>query len=218
MIVRGLVVLLACMNLAVALWWALHVVPGVAPPPPLDPGVGGLVLLGEAEPAPPGDAVALAGLPAPLPDQPVCLSLGPFTTPAQLRAAVNVLTPQVARIQFRELPATELRGYRVFLPAAGSREQALATARQLAARGVRDYYVVTAGDQENTVSLGLFRELANAEKRRDDLQAQGFRAQLEPRTEQASQWWIDLVAGPGLDWAALLGGAEGIEAREAACE
>lgn len=218
MIVRGLVLVLACMNLAVALWWALHERPRAELPPPLDQGVGGLVLLGEADPAPAGEAIELAGLPAPMPEQPVCLSLGPFSTPAQLRAAVNALTPRVARIQFRELPATELRGYRVFLPAAGSREQALATARQLAARGVRDYYVVTAGEQENTVSLGLFRELANAEKRRDDLQAQGFRAQLEPRTEQASQWWIDLVAAPGLDWAAALGGGEGIEAREARCD
>lgn len=217
MMVRGLVVLLACMNLAVALWWALHAVPKVVPPPPVDAGVGGLVLLGEAEAPPSADAVELAGVPAPMPEQPVCLSIGPFTTPAQLRAAVNALTPRVARIQFREVPATELRGYRVFLPAAGSREQALATARQLAARGVRDYYVVTAGEQENTVSLGLFRELANAEKRRDDLQAQGFRAQLEPRTEQASQWWIDLVAAPGLDWAAALGGGEGLEARPANC-
>src|SRR5690606_12837132 len=101
---------------------------------------------------------------------------------------------------------------------AGSREQALATARQLAARGVRDYYVVTAGEQENTVSLGLFRELANAEKRRDDLQAQGFRAQLEPRTEQASQWWIDLVSEPGLDWAAVQEWCEGSEAGVATCE
>jgi len=218
MMVRGLVVLLASMNLAVALWWALHEVPRAAPPPPVDGGVGGLVMLGEAEAPVSTDAVELAGIPAPMPERPACLSLGPFTTPAQLRAAMNALTPKVARIQFRELPATELRGYRVFLPAAGSREQALATARELAARGVRDYYVVTAGEQENTVSLGLFRELANAEKRRDDLRAQGFTAQLEPRTEQASQWWIDLAAEPGLDWAAALGGAQGLEAREAACD
>ena len=41
---------------------------------------------------------------------------------ARIRAAMAALTPGVARIQFREVPATELRGYRVFLPAAGSRE------------------------------------------------------------------------------------------------
>ncbi|WP_043800077.1 SPOR domain-containing protein [Arenimonas malthae] len=218
MMVRGLVVLLACMNLAVGLWWWLHVPAVAAPPPPMESGVGGLVLLGEAEAPAPPDAVELAAVPMPLPDAPLCLSIGPFATPAQLRSAMNALTPLAARIQFRELPATELRGYRVFLPASGSREQALATARQLAARGVRDYYVVTAGEEENTISLGLFRELANAEKRRDEVASQGFQPSLEPRTEQAAQWWIDLAAEPGLDWAAAIGEAEGLEARPAPCQ
>jgi hypothetical protein len=153
-----------------------------------------------------------------MPDTPGCLSIGPFATPAELRAAMAALTPGAARIQFREVEATQLRGYRVYLPASGSREAALDVARQLAARGVRDYYVVTAGDEENTVSLGLFRDLANAEKRRDELSAQGFAPVLEPRTEAAAQWWIDLAAEPGFDWRALLPGATGVDARPVACE
>ena len=218
MITRSIVVLLVCMNLAVGLWWFVHEAPAETPPPPLETGVGGLVLLGEAElPALP-DAAELAGVPLPMPERPACMSLGPFGTPAELRAAMNALTPLAARIQYREVPATEVRGYRVFLSAAASREEALAAARQLAARGVRDYYVVTAGDQENTVSLGLFRDLANAEKRRDELSAQGFAAVLEPRTEDAAQWWIDLAAEPGFEWQPLLPRATGIEARAVACE
>ena len=217
MILRSLVVLLACMNLAVAAWWWWHEVPALAAPPPMDAGVGGLVLLGEAEPAPAPDAVELAGVPQPMPEQPACLSLGPFETPAELRAAINALTPLVARLQFREVQATAVRGYRVYLPASGSREEALAAARQLAARGLRDYYVVTAGDQQNTVSLGQFNELANAQRRRDEISALGFQVQLEPRTEQATQWWVDIVAEAGTDWAAALGQPEGVQAREARC-
>ena len=218
MITRSIVVLLVCMNLAVGLWWFVHEAPVDAPPPPLETGVGGLVLLGEAELPDMPDAAELAGVPLPMPERPTCMSLGPFGTPAELRAAMNALSPLAARIQYREVPATEVRGYRVFLSAAASREDALAAARQLAARGVRDYYVVTAGDQENTVSLGLFNELANAEKRREEIAAQGFNARLEPRTEQATQWWIDLVSEPGLDWSAALGEPRGVEARVAECD
>jgi len=217
-IARGLVVLLACMNLAVGLWWWRHAPPVEAPPPPAEQGIGSLVLLSEAEPDAPPDAIELAAVPVPMPDAPECLSIGPFATPADLRTAMNALAPLAARIQFREVPATELRGYRVFLPAAGNREQALAMARQLASRGVRDYYVVTAGAEENTVSLGLFRELANAEKRRDEVAAQGFEPKLEPRTEQASQWWIDLAGERGLAWREALGGGAGLEARPVACQ
>ena len=218
MILRGLVVLLVCLNLGVAAWWMAQRPPTPVPPPPMDAGVGGLVLLGEAEVPPSADEMERGAVPVPMPDAPDCLTLGPFATPAELRAAMAALTPGVARIQYREVGATQLRGYRVYLPASGSREAALAAARQLAARGVRDYYVVTAGDQENTVSLGLFRDLANAEKRRDELTAQGFAAVLEPRTEDAAQWWIDVAAEPGFDWKPLLPRARDVQARPVACE
>ena len=105
-----------------------------------------------------------------------------------------------------------------FLPASNNREEALAAARELAARGVRDYYVVTAGEQENTVSLGLFRDLGNAEARRDELAALGFQPVLEPRTSGASEWWIDLAAEPGFDWRTPLPRPAGIDARDVACE
>ena len=217
MILRGLVVLLVCLNLGVAAWWLAQPAPAVALPPPIDAGVGHLVLLGEAEAPPTADEMERGAVPVPMPDTPVCVTLGPFATPAELRAAMAALTPGVARIQYREQAATQLRGYRVYLPASGTREAALAAARQLAARGLRDYYVVTAGDQENTVSLGLFRDLANAEKRRDELSAQGFAAVLEPRTEDAPQWWIDLAAEPGFDWRVLLPAAPDVQSRPVAC-
>lgn len=218
MILRSLVVMLVCMNLGVAAWWLLQREPVVVLPPAVETGVGTLVLLGESEPLPSADEAELGAVPVPLPLAPACLTIGPFATPAELRAAMNALTPHVGRIQFRETAATQLRGYRVYLPASGSREAALGTARQLAARGMRDYYVVTAGAQENTVSLGLFRDLANAEKRRDEIAALGFQAVLEPRTEDAPQWWIDLAAEEGFDWRALLPDGREIEARPAACE
>src|SRR5690606_26040799 len=99
MSLRGLVVLLACMNLDVALWWWLHTPPSPPAVPPLPAGVASLVLLGEVEaPLSPEQAEA-AAVPLPLPDAPACLSIGPFETPAQLRAAMSALTPLVSRIQ-----------------------------------------------------------------------------------------------------------------------
>ncbi|MBW8366893.1 MAG: SPOR domain-containing protein [Arenimonas sp.] len=218
MILRGLVVLLVCLNLGVGAWWLVQPEPSPDPPPPVDAGVGSLVLLGEAETPPTADEMEVGAVPVPMPETPGCLTIGPFATPAELRAAMAALTPSAARIQFREVAATQLRGYRVYLPAAASREAALAAARQLAARGVRDYYVVTAGDQENTVSLGLFRDLANAEKRREEISAQGFAAVLEPRTDAGAQWWIDLAAEPDLDWKSLLPAAKDLQARPITCE
>ena len=201
---RALLLLLLCMNLGVAAWGAGH---RDAPPPALpalDPNVPRLRLLSEVEQRPVPDAAELTEAPTPLDASAVCLSLGPFETPAELRQAMDLLLPKVERIQFREVPAVALRGYRVFLPPAASHADALAVARALSDRGVSDYYLVTAWPQQNTISLGIYRDLENARQRRDAVAALGYSPLLEPRTESVSQWWIDLAAAPGFQWQALL--------------
>ena len=213
---RAVLLLLVCMNAGVGLWWALHRDPVHQPLPALERGVAGLTLLRETERPRLPAAAELEAAPEPLADMPVCLSIGPFETPADLRAAMGRLMPEVGRIQFRELPATALRGYRVFLPAAANRAQALTSARALAARGLRDYYVVTAGDQQNTVSLGLFRDLENARRRQAEVAALGYSATVEARTEQVPQWWVDIAAPEGFDWTRVLPGAT-VQARTVPC-
>jgi hypothetical protein len=213
---RAVLLLLVCMNIGVGLWWAFHREGEHQPLPPLEKGVAGLALLREAESSPLPAAAELDAAPAPLADMPVCLSIGPFETPADLRSAMGRLMPEVGRIQFRELPATALRGYRVYLPAAPSRGEALAAARALAARGLRDYYVVTAGDQQNTVSLGMFRDLENATRRQAEVQALGYAAAVEARTESVPQYWVDVAAPEGFDWTRVLPGVQ-VQARTVPC-
>jgi hypothetical protein len=216
MLQRALILLLVCMNLGVAAWWALHREAQARPLPATEPGIASLTLYSESNhaqlPIPSVSANAATALPA----DAVCQSLGPFESSADLRHAMDALLPKVERIQFREVQAEELRGYRVYLPAAADRAQALATARALSAKGVADYYVVTAGDQSNTVSLGIFRELENATKRRDEVVALGYNAVVEPRTEPVKQWWIDLAAVPGFDWKSVLGTTD-LKAQQAPC-
>ena len=214
---RAIILLLVCMNLGVASWWTLHREAPIARLPATEHGIASLKLLSETETppsAPAGDELSAA--PEPVNAAAYCLSLGPFQTPADLRHAMNLLMPLVSRIQFRELPATAVRGYRVFLPAAGSREQALKTARQLAAQGITDYYVVTAGDQQDTVSLGVFRELANAKARHDQIAALGYSTVMEPRTEDVPQWWVDISTASEFDWHSLLPDPE-LTSRPTAC-
>jgi hypothetical protein len=165
-----------------------------------DAGVPKLVLLSEQEPASESNAAELAAAPESIADlrNDTCASIGPFATQADMRGAINALTPLVNRVQYREAHATETRGYWVYLPAMSSREQALAIARQLSAKGVRDYYVVTAGDQQNTISLGLFRDRGNAEKRRNEVAALGFSPDLVTRTEELPVYWIDFASDQGL--------------------
>ena len=136
-----------------------------------------------------------------------------------MRSALNSITPLVSRIQYREAHATETRGYWVYLPAQNSREQALSMARQLSAKGVRDYYVVTAGDQQNTISLGLFRDQGNAEKRRNEITGLGFRPELIARTEELPVYWIDFAqdAQTPVNWRTRVNGQSDLHQQPVTC-
>jgi len=55
--------------------------------------------------------------------------------------------------------------FRVFLPPYPNRAKAAEAAAILDARGVRDYFIVRSGDNENAVSLGVFSTRERAERR-----------------------------------------------------
>jgi len=208
MFVRALFLLLLAANLGAASWLVFAPDMRATQAPPNDPGIPKLVLLSERDRG--DDAAAeLAAPPETRADRRTdeCHSIGTFPTQADVRAAISALTPLTRRIQFREAHATQARGYWVYLPALQTREQALAAARQLSSKGVRDYYVVTAGDQQNTISLGLFRDQGNAERRRAEIAALGFTPQAIARTEELPVYWLDYATDRAhpLDWRGKLG-------------
>lgn len=220
MFARILFLLLLAANLGFGAWLVLAPPAVLAQLPPADAGVPQLTLLSERE-GPLADSAELARPPeTPSSVQNLrCTTLGPFPTQSDLRRAMSVLTPLTERIQFREVRAMRSRGWWVFLPAFASRNDALAAARELSAKGIRDYYVVTAGDQENTISLGLFRERDNAARRRDEVKALGLDAQLNERTEDTPEYWLDYAVTPAqrFDWRDRVPDRMELQARSIGC-
>ena len=213
MLPRILVLLLLVLNATVALWWWLR--PPPAPPrlPTTEQGVPGLSLLREVNS---GAAPKLAEVPDTAGLE--CLDVGPFPSRSELDRAFKALTPLATRIQFREDVTRNQRGWWVYLPAPDSREAALAVARDLSAQGLRDYYVVTAGSNENTVSLGLFRERDNAEKRRAEVRDAGYAAEITPRIDERPEFWITLEVSVGGAWRRQLNGYSGVDAKPLPCQ
>ena len=160
----------------------------------VDPGVPKLELLSEIAPTPPDnweepeEDVSVTSI------NQLCFSVGPFSTEADLQPVVDQLTPLVLKTRIRKVTTTQEAGYWVYLPALASRQDALRAGRALAAANVRDYYVVTTGDHENTVSLGLYRQPFNADNRIAELQAKGFDVKKEIRLEQWPEFWLDYSA------------------------
>ncbi|RDS82673.1 SPOR domain-containing protein [Dyella psychrodurans] len=216
MLLRLLFVLLIALNIAVGAWLLLGQ-NDVHRRFVTDPGVPKLRLLSELPPPSSAAARAASVLPpataaaSPAPVQPAssassaltpasttalsyaCMALGPFATQEDLRIARNALSTQVQRMRARQEQTTQTRGWWVHLPPSQSHAAALAQARALAARNIQDYFVVGSGDDQNTVSLGLFKDPANARKRRDQIQAAGFPVQMSERTETVPEYWLDLI-------------------------
>ncbi len=208
---RLLLLLLIAANLALAtfLVWG----PRRQPPPAAEEGIPVLRLLSErredpAPSTPEQPAAELASPPEPLAALPParCFTIGPVASQAELRRVVELLSPLLSDLQVRERLRAVSRGHAVFLPAFPSRAEALAAARRLAAQGIRDYYVVTSGEQENTISLGLFRDPAAAERRRQQIEALGFSPIVRERIEETRVFFLDLIEDPSapVDWRVLV--------------
>ena len=222
MFLRLLFVLLIALNIAVGAWLLLGQ-DDVHGRSATDPGVPALQLLSERPSAaattapPPVAAASIAAAPAvsaPLPQQAqapaqpprqtsyTCMALGPFATPIDLRNARTALTSQAARMRSRQEQTTQTTGWWVYLPGGGNRDKALELARRLTAANVGEYFIVSTGDQSNTISLGLFKDPANARRRRDQVVTAGFPAQMSERTEAVPEYWLDVVVADNghADW------------------
>ncbi|MEO9091123.1 MAG: SPOR domain-containing protein [Rhodanobacter sp.] len=219
MFLRLLFVLLSALNIALGAWLLLGQ-PYSHARGATDPGVPELRLLSDmpaSTDAPPtSDTPARQAAGASLNYS--CMTLGPFDTPQGLRDARQALGSRVERMRSRQEQTIQPTGWWVHLPAAATRAQALEQATQLGAKNVGDYFVVGSGDQANTVSLGLFRDQANARKRVNEVIDAGFPARMSERSESVPQYWLDLMVADGsrLEWRQYIS-ASGVGSHSAAC-
>ncbi|MCX7554365.1 hypothetical protein OS175_10775 [Marinicella sp. S1101] len=154
----------------------------------VDEGVEKLALIAEVEPNKPATTSEVT---INSDVQQLCYSAGPFDVEANVHAARETLDAVVLKTNIRKITTTQEAGYWVYLPALSSRTEALKKGRELAAAFVKDYYVVTSGDNENSISLGLYRESFNADNRIAELSKKGFKVSKEIRIEQWPEFWLD---------------------------
>lgn len=147
-----------------------------------------------------------------------CFSIGPLPSLLAQQRAEDRLRPVASQVRSRQTVSERDRGWWVYLPAA-SRSQALDLTRQLAERGMEDFFVVTRGDMENVVSVGLYENVANARARQRQVREAGFDAQMEIRRESTPQFWVDYRADPGLEapWRFIIEASPGAQHRPIPC-
>ncbi|MEN1727019.1 MAG: SPOR domain-containing protein [Pseudomonadota bacterium] len=200
---------LLTLNLVFALFWLTDTVepePERVPLPPLDDNLPRLELVEEVASAPVD------------PTAERCYTIGPLPTLLAQQRGEDRLRAFASAQRSRQTTADSDRGWWVYLPAS-NRAEATSLSRELAQRGVEDYYVVTSGAMENSVSVGLFSNVDNARARQARIRGLGFDAQLEIRRETIPQFWIDYRIAPDerSPWRFIVRASPGAQHREIPC-
>ncbi len=227
MFARALIVLLVVLNLGVAVWWMTVDDPPPVPSTTTGAGVARLQLLREMPRKPAPDAAAspsvamtatplanaAAATPAtdaaavvtPLETTPVaaqrCYALGPFADAAKADIARSKLLPQASRLHVRRVAAKPASGWRVWLPPLADRAAAQAVAARIVAAGFKDYFIVSNGDEANSIALGRYGSEPSARQHEAALHAAGFAdVRAQPLgVSGAEQTWIDVAVPAASD-------------------
>lgn len=203
MLPRALLVLLAVMNIAVALWWvAQPATPAPAPVADTPVGIPELRLLGEAAPAPRAEPVQ-------------CYRFGPYSDPATLATAREAAGDLAPRVDVVTVPGPAPDAWRVAAaPPPDGDSAALAT--RIVAAGFDDTMIIAEGPEAGSIALGRFSTPEAAERRHAALREGGFDAQVHPVGGNTDWLRLPLPGEPALlDLRAALGA---LQAQPMACD
>ena len=154
--------------------------------------------------------------------RPRCVSVGAFASLPSADQAASRLTGEKLNAVRRQEERRSESSYWVHLAPFADRKQAEQRRKELEQLGIRDVLVMQDANGRPAISLGLFSQTDNAQKRLQELAQKGVTAQQEVRFRTESLTWFDLrlpePADAVLEQLRAIGwGAPGIEVRDEPC-
>lgn len=123
----------------------------------------------------------------------ICVNLGPYDQQALAEQGRQRLDAINQRASVRQVPGSGARNYRVLLPAQADKQTAQAIVERIGQAGFKDYLLIGAGNEANSIALGVYGSRDSALKRQSALQAAGFDAQIVATGEKnPPQWWLNV--------------------------
>lgn len=124
-------------------------------------------------------------------EAPTCYTLGPFRDKKMLNELQASLKEYVEDMAVRKRVEAQKHRYWVYVPQLPSRKQARAMAKQLRAKNINDFYIVSSGGSKNSISLGHFKQASHASRRMNRMLALGFKAQTRIIYRDLDIYWLD---------------------------
>lgn len=121
-----------------------------------------------------------------------CFTFGPLAEEIMATGLSEWFTSRGVRINKR---STNERGKQLFwmyLAPKGSLTDAMATVFDLRDKGISDYRLISRGDLENAISMGLFSSQATVNRRLKELEKKGYNPIVVPYYDEKSLHWVDV--------------------------
>jgi cell division protein FtsN len=126
-----------------------------------------------------------------VPDVPICGTVGKFDKRSQAELLSVRLLAQGVKTEITSESSNEQAGFWVLIPPQPNRTAAIKIAKKLEAAGVTDLWRFTSGELAHAISLGLFRNRARAQVRRDKIANLGFKPEVRPRYRDQTYYWLN---------------------------
>ncbi|WP_299734167.1 hypothetical protein [uncultured Endozoicomonas sp.] len=120
-----------------------------------------------------------------------CLFVGPFDSPLEVDAIKQQLFSMGVDSRERADATSEIQDYWVHIPPLPSRVAAARMLRELHAQKI-DSFVITYGELDNGISLGLFSKKEYAESVRRRLSDTGYTVKIKELSHSPEQWWLEM--------------------------
>jgi len=122
-----------------------------------------------------------------------CTSVGPFRELAQAATAASTLRSAGYQPMQRVADGEIWIGYWIYIDAIPTEAEANAILAKVRGQGITESYVIPNSDSGNLVSLGVFGEISNVTRRREQVRSLGYDPKVVDRTRRATVYWVDVV-------------------------
>lgn len=126
-----------------------------------------------------------------------CVSIGPFRESSDADSAILEATSEGMNATLRPTRAQIFVGHWVWVRNIEDDASAKAILRQLTDGGLTDAYIDRSDDEGLKISLGLFGDVAGAEKIELQARSLGLPAEVIPSTRERDVFFVDVGLPPG---------------------
>ena len=147
-----------------------------------------------------------------------CVSIGPLTVKSDADSGVLEYTAAGMKAAIRQERGQIFIGHSVQVQSVASREEGREILATLAEEGLSDAFIVGSEEAGFSIALGIFGNLANAERVELQAESAGFDVDIAPMMQNDDVYFVDIGLPPGRGAGAIVEryGEDQVALREAA--